>query len=377
MNLWKKSKSNYSSDEFEKAEMLEAHTRWLNGEKLSRKQKQLLKASQEDPGFEFLKQFIDFAHYRFRETESVITPRPRAKGRIINELMGRIRQESGEDLSPEIGGLEFQPAYSIDPIGSDSELAYPSISDTPPPSPQQVDPFTETVIINEDHISEQVTPPPVESSCNLKLRITHGDGVEREYNVAFLQMIIGRGVDATIQLEASATTSRRHALLTIDGDDIHITDLGSGNGTYVDGVRISEPTPLQVGSRLAIGEQSLEVSEIQRETGTLRISFREIEGINVGQVYSVHTKEITIGRGKAARLRFSDSTGTLSRVHARLELKNGEVYITDLGSTNGTYVDGVRIEEPTVLQESTIIKLGSVICEVVDIGHTPLVSEGN
>ena len=37
MNLWKKSRHNYSSDEAKNAEMLEAYTRWLKGEKLSRK----------------------------------------------------------------------------------------------------------------------------------------------------------------------------------------------------------------------------------------------------------------------------------------------------------------------------------------------------
>ena len=41
--LWKNSKPNYSYDESEKAEMLEVYTRWLKGEKLSRKQKRLLK----------------------------------------------------------------------------------------------------------------------------------------------------------------------------------------------------------------------------------------------------------------------------------------------------------------------------------------------
>lgn len=371
MNLWKKSRMNYSSDEVENAEMLEVYTRWLKGEKLSRKQKRLLKSSQDHTQLGNLKPLIDFAHHGFRETETVL-PRPAAKQRIADELMRRINRNDTENL-PAV--MQWQPAYSIDPVGSDSELAHsPDASNLPPIPQHQVDPSAETVIIERDGEPDAITLAPVEDSCNLKLRTTQIDGLEQEYNVAFKEVIIGRSVEATIQLKTNAAVSRRHALLTAYGDNIYITDLGSSNGTYVNGVRISEPTRLQVESTIAIVEQLLEVSEIQREEGTLRLSLTEIEGQDVGQIYNVHIKEITVGRGRTARLRFSDSAGTLSRLHARFELKNGEIYITDLDSTNGTYVNGVRIEKPTVLKKDTTIQLGSVICDVVDIEHDRLVS---
>jgi pSer/pThr/pTyr-binding forkhead associated (FHA) protein len=373
MNLWKKSRPNYSSDEVENAEMLEVYTRWLKGEKLSRRQKRLLKLSREDTTFGNLKPLIDFAHHRFRETESVI-PRLGAKQRIADEVMRRIGRRETENLSSEAEGIEWQPAYSIDPVGSDSELANPPSVDYHPPPPEQVDPFAETVIIEREGEPEGVTLAPVEGSCNLKVRTTQSDELEQEYNIAFKEIIIGRSVEATIQLKTNAAASRRHALLTAYGDNIYITDLGSGNGTYVNGVRISEPTRLQVASTIAIVEQLLEVSEIRREEGTLRLSLTEIEGEDVGQVYTVYIKEITVGRGRAACLRFSDLAGTLSRLHARFELKNGEIYLTDLDSTNGVYVDGVRIEKPTVLKKGTTVQLGSVICDVIDIEHASSVS---
>lgn len=66
MKFWKqKSKPSYTHDEAKQAEMLEAYTRWIKGEKLSRKQERLLKTSHEYPDFDSLKQLIDFAHYRF------------------------------------------------------------------------------------------------------------------------------------------------------------------------------------------------------------------------------------------------------------------------------------------------------------------------
>lgn len=373
MNLWKKSRPNYSSDEAENAEMLEVYTRWLKGEKLSRKQKRLLKLGREDTQLGNLKPLIDFAHYRFRETASVI-PHLGAKQRIADELMRRMNCSDTENLPAAVEEIEWQPAYSIDPVGSDSELDHPPSVDYPLPPPQKVDPSAETVIIEREGEPEGITLALVEGSCNLKLRTTQNDGLEQEYNIAFKEIIIGRSVEATIQLKTNAAVSRRHALLTAYGDNVYITDLGSSNGTYVNGVRISEPTRLQVASTIAIVEQLLEVSEIQREEGTLRLSLTEIEGEDVGQVYTVYIKEITVGRGRAACLQFSDSAGTLSRLHARFELKNGEIYITDLDSTNGTYVDGVRIENPTVLKKGKTVQLGSVICDVVNIENVSSVS---
>ena len=142
MNFWKKSKLNYSNDEAERAEMLEVYTRWLKGENLSRKQKRLLKAIQGYPELEPLTRLIDFAHYRFRETESIM-PRPGAKQRVATELMKHIGHASVEDLLSTADELEWQPAYSPDPVGSDSELAHlPASGDVPTPSQRAASPYS-------------------------------------------------------------------------------------------------------------------------------------------------------------------------------------------------------------------------------------------
>ena len=111
----------------------------------------------------------------------------------------------------------------------------------------------------------------------------------------------------------------------------------------------------------------MEVIEITRDDERLSISFREVEGANVGQIYSVNVKEMTVGRGKAARIRFADPTNTRSRVHARFDLKDERIYITDLGSKNGTYVNGERIDKPTPVDKGSVIKFGGVVCEVASI----------
>ena len=62
MRFWKRSrKLNLSADDLKKAEMLEAYTRWLKNERLSRKQKRLLKDVNSLTELQPLKQLIDFA----------------------------------------------------------------------------------------------------------------------------------------------------------------------------------------------------------------------------------------------------------------------------------------------------------------------------
>ena len=69
---------------------------------------------------------------------------------------------------------------------------------------------------------------------------------------------------------------------------------------------------------------------------------------------------LIVGRSSAAELVLADRF--LSRKHARLFQDNGSWMVEDLGSRNGTLVNGVRIEEPTKLKADDEIRLsGSVI----------------
>ena len=74
------------------------------------------------------------------------------------------------------------------------------------------------------------------------------------------------------------------------------------------------------------------------------------------QRLSVGPAPLTIGRVAACGL-VLDGTA-VSRAHCRLELSNSEVVVTDLGSTNGTFVDGRRITAPTALQHGATLHVG-------------------
>ena len=66
------------------------------------------------------------------------------------------------------------------------------------------------------------------------------------------EILIGRGTEADLPLEERAA-SRRHATLTISGGQVQITDLGSMNGTYVNGERLEGQRPLLAGDTITIG----------------------------------------------------------------------------------------------------------------------------
>lgn len=71
-------------------------------------------------------------------------------------------------------------------------------------------------------------------------------------------LLIGRGHDAAIRLDDDYV-STRHARIGVSGDQWYVEDLGSTNGTYVGSNRITQPTALQLGTRVRIGKTVLEL----------------------------------------------------------------------------------------------------------------------
>lgn len=75
-----------------------------------------------------------------------------------------------------------------------------------------------------------------------------------------------------------------------------------------------------------------------------------------GRQFSVAYGATIIGRGEGAQVRLADVG--ISRQHARLDFDGNRVVLTDLGSTNGTMVNGNRINAVT-LQHGDVIQLGT------------------
>lgn len=83
------------------------------------------------------------------------------------------------------------------------------------------------------------------------------------------------------------------------------------------------------------------------------------KGPTPGKVYELIQEEISIGRDITNRIVLNDAE--VSRKHARLKLQSGAYLIEDLGSTNGTFVDGQRLIGPHLLRPGEVIMLGEKI----------------
>jgi two-component system cell cycle response regulator len=78
-------------------------------------------------------------------------------------------------------------------------------------------------------------------------------------------------------------------------------------------------------------------------TGKDRATLTLLSGVNAGQVFALDGTEHVIGRGTEADLWVED--GGVSRRHARISCRSdGRFFIEDLGSTNGTFISGQRVE---------------------------------
>jgi pSer/pThr/pTyr-binding forkhead associated (FHA) protein len=99
-------------------------------------------------------------------------------------------------------------------------------------------------------------PLPAASTGHPRLLITDRPGaVPREVSVERDAAVVGRGSEAHIRIE-DAGVSRRHAEVRREGDEVFLVDLGSTNGTTVNG-RAVERIRLTPGDRISIGRTVL------------------------------------------------------------------------------------------------------------------------
>jgi pSer/pThr/pTyr-binding forkhead associated (FHA) protein len=88
-------------------------------------------------------------------------------------------------------------------------------------------------------------------------------------------------------------------------------------------------------------------------------------GAEQGKEYPLEKNEIVIGRDQGNDIIIIDPE--VSRRHARVFQQGGSFVIEDLGSTNGTYVNGQRLTGPYVLRSGELINLGEHISLLYDV----------
>jgi pSer/pThr/pTyr-binding forkhead associated (FHA) protein len=75
-------------------------------------------------------------------------------------------------------------------------------------------------------------------------------------------------------------------------------------------------------------------------------------------------EEVTIGRAPGCSVPLADDT-YVSQLHARVYVRDGQPFVEDLGSTNGTFLNRARLSETMPLHRGDRVQVGRTVLEVV------------
>lgn len=186
---------------------------------------------------------------------------------------------------------------------------------------------------------------------------------------------IGRSPKSCDLVLFDSSVSKKHVELHYNKKrkEVVIKDLGSSNGTLINGQRIrevvlSDSDVIKIGQTkllFTICDEDMSETEVDRifgmgeeklEAAALR-PFLRIEDEEGSQTFPLGLENITIGHKSGNDIIIS-GTG-VSRFHAEIYFDDNSWWIKDLKSKNGTYVAGVKLEEDRELQERDVIQIGS------------------
>ncbi|MEE8389921.1 MAG: FHA domain-containing protein, partial [Anaerolineae bacterium] len=166
---------------------------------------------------------------------------------------------------------------------------------------------------------------------------------------------IGRKPDNDVVLPPKYV-SGHHGRLEQHGEVWHYSDLDSTNGTFVNGQRV-QSADLYDGDILRIGDpEGNSVSLTFRVAETAGDSAPAVGPIRIGATDLGEQSLLIIGRDPQADVPLS--APIISWHHARLDRTPQGYSLTDLKSTNGTFVNGQRLTRPRLLQQGDVVQIG-------------------
>lgn len=201
------------------------------------------------------------------------------------------------------------------------------------------------------------------------------------------EYILHQGASATIGLDDDNVISikerhvaRRHAVLTCRDGAFMLADLGSSNGTFVNDQRLRGATTLKSGDTIRLYVPlllfSTTVSEADQhraeEAGTVirplapvagNASLLITNGLHEGETINLLLDKVAIGRATSdAAWEIGLQDPTVSRPHARLERDGDAWLLRDLGSSNGTQLNGRTLDDrPQRLHSGDVIGVGTTV----------------
>ncbi|WP_226661940.1 FHA domain-containing protein [Microbulbifer aggregans] len=162
------------------------------------------------------------------------------------------------------------------------------------------------------------------------------------------KVTIGRASSCDLTL-SDTSVAKLHAEIVVDGENLELHNLAGSGQVAVNGRLVDGSCPLQRNDRVQLGERNLtvidpKITRMKAAGAGANVSWalRANHPAIVGRVFPVRETSV-VGRSEECDLTFAMSH--LSRRHARLEVREGLLFVVDLGSANGTYLNNQRVTE--------------------------------
>jgi ABC-type multidrug transport system ATPase subunit/pSer/pThr/pTyr-binding forkhead associated (FHA) protein len=169
-------------------------------------------------------------------------------------------------------------------------------------------------------------------------------------------LVVGREEPADIVLPYPMV-STRHLELRLSKGGLQIRDLGSTNGTFVDGHQVTPRVWVSAGQSLCLGSFKIPPARLSAWLAELQFTPSQVrERLATASV----PKDGAIVLGRAPDCDVVVDAAQVSWHHARIISKQGEWTVLDLGSANGTFVNGTRVRRGP-LQPQDQLYLGSAL----------------
>ena len=211
------------------------------------------------------------------------------------------------------------------------------------------------------------------------IEVFYRDELHSEYQVSKNEIKIGRAKLNDIILN-DPSVSRVHAVIKFEKGKLSIVDSSTG-GTFINNDKVSSRT-IKTDDRITIGPYSIFTKEYGDldEDPALQTTYHEetlavpipddkpknsfllkhaslhfIKGPDKDRSFPIEKEKITFGTHNDNDLILSDEF--VSRHHGEFYFRNGEFFIRDLGSRNGTFINGKRVQG-SILAPGSRIDLG-------------------
>ncbi|MBX3296074.1 MAG: FHA domain-containing protein [Acidobacteria bacterium] len=266
--------------------------------------------------------------------------------------------------------------------------AEPEPAAAPPPEPARIIPDpTPAVWDSAPKVpapSAAATPP---SQAGAELEFV-SDRSRSPFQIKSASVWLGRDPSCDIVFDAtSATVSRRHAEIRLENGQLLLADNNSFNGTLVNGTRISGVRPLASGDEVQLGSggpilrvhagagkpqkppSSPQFRAEDRGQRTMVLKLDPTGGLRTSEpaaqlILSRAIPDggaITVGRGEGCEVRLDGLQ--ISNRHARFSRSGQGIVVEDLGSTNGTFVNGSRTAKQQIAT-TDVVQIGSFTLRV-------------